>query len=287
MGGMKMPLFSCLPIVLLAACTPAPPPAPEPAAAAPAPAAHAGHDPAQATPAQPPSATAQAQGSFGSGAPVTVTLHFRDGAGAPLGPDQLQTVHEMRLHVLVVDPSLVDYSHVHPQPLATKGDWQFQFTPGHDRPYRLWLDATPAGGKQGYTVVTLNEDAATVPFERRLATQASAGGIEARLSFDAPLVAGETAAGRIELSRGGKPFTALEPVMGAYAHVVGIAQDWRGIAHVHPMGPEPHAPGDRGGPTLRFHLEPAQPGFLALHVQVRVDGRDVYLPFGVDVQPGK
>ena len=95
------------------------------------------------------------------------------------------------------------------------------------------------------------------------------------------------ASGRVELTRDGKPMTALEPVMGTYGHIVGIAQDWQHVAHVHPMGAEPHAPGDRGGPTLRFHLEPAQAGFLALHVQVRVDGKDVYLPFGIEVQPGK
>jgi hypothetical protein len=38
---------------------------------------------------------------------------------------------------------------------------------------------------------------------------------------------------------------------------------------------------------LRFHLEPKQAGYLALHLQVRVDGQDVYLPFGIEVQPGE
>ena len=122
---------------------------------------------------------------------------------------------------------------------------QFRFTPQHDRPYRLWLDTTPVGGKQSYTMLTVNDDAAPVPVQQRLATQAQAGGLAATLSFDQPPRAGAMATGRIELARGGKPTTALEPVMGAYAHIVGIAQDWRSIAHVHPMGPEPHAPGDR------------------------------------------
>ena len=279
MSGMKMPLFSCLSIALLAACTPSPPPA------AVAPAASPKVSGAQF--ATPKGTSAQAEGRFGHGSPVTVTLHFRGPQGAGVGPGQLQTVHEQKLHVLIVDPSLADYSHVHPAPLEKNGDWQFTFTPKHDRPYRLWLDATPVGGKQAYKMLTLNEAAARVPVDKRLAMQAQAGDLAATLSFDAPPRAGAMAAGRIELTRGGKPMTALEPVMGAYAHIVGIGEDWTSIAHVHPMGPEPHAPEDRGGPTLRFHLEPKQAGYLALHLQVRVDGQDVYLPFGIEVQPGE
>lgn len=268
---MKMPLFSCLAFALLAACTPSPP-----AAVAPV-----------AIPAKPAGTSAEAQGAFGAGAPVQVTLHFRGADGAGIGPAQLQTVHEQKLHVLIVDPSLADYSHVHPRALAADGDWSFEFRPRFNRPYRLWLDATPVGGKQAYTLLTINSAAAPVPVQRRLATRAQAGELAATLSFDAPPRAGAMASGRIEVTRAGRPTRGLEPVMGAYAHIVGIGEDWQSIAHVHPMGAQPHAPGDRGGPTLRFHLEPARAGFLALHLQVRVAGEDVYLPFGIEVQPGK
>src|SRR6478736_1432842 len=155
MGGMKMPLFSCLSLALLAACSPAPPPVAVAPAAAPI--------TAEVHPAAPEATSVESQGSFGQGAPVTVTLHFRDPEGAGVGPDQLQTVHEQKLHVLIVDPSLSDYSHVHPAPMATNGDWQFSFTPKHDRPYHLWLDATPVGGKHAYRMLTVNDAAARVP----------------------------------------------------------------------------------------------------------------------------
>jgi hypothetical protein len=288
---MKMPpSVFLLPLLVVAACSPAPPPAAttprvtsktETPAAAPATAAMDPSVPMQV-------ADAEVAGRFGAGSPVTVTLHVKDmmGSGA-MGPARFQTVHEHKLHVLIVDPSLSDYSHVHPEALPTEGDWRFSFTPKHDRPYRLWLDATPVGGKQYYSMVTINEAAARVPVERTLSTHAQSGDIEATLSFAQPPVAGGMASGRIELRRGGRPLAALEPVMGTYGHIVGLDADWQGIAHVHPMGPEPHAAGDRGGPSLSFHLEPKQAGFLKLHVQVRVDGRDVYLPFGIEVRPGK
>jgi hypothetical protein len=284
MGGMKMPplLFSALPL-LLTACSP---PAPAPASV---PAAHVHAQAQDATrAAKAPiehEATADTQGSFGDGKPVSVSLHVHDAAGAPMGPDQFQTVHEQKLHVLVVDPSLSDYRHVHPEYLGN-GEWRFSFLPRFDRPYRLWLDATPVGGSQHYAMVTINQAGERVPAHKLLASRARMGDLEATLSFDTPPRAGEMAAARIDLSRDGKPFAALEPVMGAYAHIVGIGEDWASIAHVHPLGAGPHAPGDRGGPQLRFHLEPARPGYLALWAQLRVDGKDVFIPFGIEVQPG-
>ena len=230
-------------------------------------------------------AEADVEGGFGTGKPVTVTLHVSDtmGSGA-MGPARFQVVHEQKLHVLIADPSLSDYTHVHPEPLGTEGDWRFSFTPRFDRPYRLWLDATPVGGKQGYGMVTINEEAARVPVEKVLASEARAGDVVATLAFESPPRAGQMARGRIQLRRGGQPLSALEPVMGAYGHLVGIGEDWKAIAHVHPLGAQPHAPGDRGGPALEFHLEPRAPGFLKLWLQVRVDGRDLYLPFGVQVR---
>lgn len=234
-----------------------------------------------------PQVSAEVTGRFGSGQPVTVVLHVRAADGTPLAPEALQVVHTERLHVLAVDPSLVDYSHSHPVAAATPGDWSFQFTPRHDRPYHLWLDLTPVGAKQAYVLVPVNASAADAPVEKTLTTTASAGGLDATLAFDAPPVAGQAAMGHVQVRRGGKPFAGLEPVMGAYAHIVGISQDFETIAHVHPLGAEPTAAGQRGGPDINFHIEPMKPGFLKLFAQVRTDGRDVFLPFGVDVaEPG-
>ena len=229
-------------------------------------------------------ATADAAGSFGSGKPVTVTLHVSDMmSGKPMDADSFSIVHTEKMHVLGVDPSLTDYSHSHPAPEAKAGDWRFSFTPKFNRPYHLWLDVTPLRGAHQYVMVTLNGGAATVPVEKTPALTAASGDIQATMSFDAPLRVGEASMGHIAIQRGGKPFAALEPLMGAYGHIVGISEDWATIAHVHPMGTEPTSPGDRGGPTLDFHLEPKHAGFLKLFAQVRVDGHDVFLPFGANV----
>lgn len=229
-------------------------------------------------------AKAEASGLFGSGKPVTVTLHVVDMmSGKPMGPESFEVAHTEKIHVLGVDPSLTDYSHSHPVPGAKPGDWRFQFTPKFDRPYHLWLDVKPVGGAHQYVMVAINEKGMPVPVEKTLSLTAAVGDINATLAFDAPLVTGQAAMGHLQFQRDGKPFAALEPVMGAYSHIVGISEDWTSIVHVHPMGMEPSKASDRGGPAIDFHLEPRQPGFLKLFAQIQVDGHDVFLPFAVNV----
>lgn len=231
-------------------------------------------------------ATAEVEGVFGSGKPVTVTLHVTDGAsGKALGPNDFEIEHTKTIHVLSVDPSLTDYSHAHPRPAGSPGIWSYAFVPRYNRAYHAWLDVKPVGGSQQYVMLTLNGQTSAAPVEKTLSRSAAVGAITAQLTFDAPLVQGQAASGHVRVFRDGKPFTALQPVMAAYAHIVGIAQDWQTIAHVHPMGAEPARDSDRGGPDIAFHLEPKRAGFLKLFAQIRVDGRDVYLPFGVLVAP--
>lgn len=231
-------------------------------------------------------AKAETSGTFGSGKPVTVALHVTDMmSGKPMGPDAFVVAHTEKMHVPAVDPSLTDYSHSHAVPTAVPGDWSFEFTPKFNRAYHLWLDVTPVGGAQQFVLVTVNGNGASAPVAKNMSLAASVGDISATLSFDPPLVAGQAALGHLQIKRNGKPFAALEPVMGAYAHLVGIAEDWTSISHVHPMGTEPTSASDRGGPAIDFHIEPTRAGFLKLFAQIKVDGKDVFLPFGLDVAP--
>lgn len=233
-------------------------------------------------------ASAEVTGEFGTGKPVNVMLHITDMmSGKVMGPEAFEIVHTQKVHVLGIDPSLTDYSHSHPAPTNKPGVWTFSFTPKFNRPYHLWLDVKAVGGKQEYVMLTLNEKAAAVPAEKLPLLIATMDNFTATLSFDAPLVEGAPAMGHVNILRDGKPFASLEPVMSAYGHIVGISEDWETISHVHPMGTEPSKDSDRGGPVIDFHLEPKHVGFLKLFAQIQVDGKDVFLPFGVNVLPAK
>ena len=99
-----------------------------------------------------------------------------------------------------------------------------------------------------------------------------------------PLRVGESALVKINV-RGpdGQPFKQLEPVMGAYAHMVAFPTNLESVTHVHPTGPEPTSKTERGGPDLSFHVVPEQAGFQKFYLQTQIGGRDRFIAFGVDV----
>jgi hypothetical protein len=75
----------------------------------------------------------------------------------------------------------------------------------------------------------------------------------------------------------GKPVRNLEPIMGAFAHGVGFSKDLESVLHVHPHGDELPSKEERAGPEISFHISPTRPGFHRLYVQVKIDGREVFV----------
>lgn len=200
--------------------------------------------------------------------------------------DDLKTVHTKQLHLLVVDQSLSDYQHIHPVATKAKGIYEFQFTqnkPGH---YNAYADITPTStGKQEFVPFTIgNDEEVPENIDRKVSNLVTVGNLSFKLDFDNPPMAGKASLGSIVISKNGKLFTQLEPVMGAYAHIVAFSEDNKTVLHVHPMGDEPSSEKSRGGPELSFHFEPKKSGFARLFVQIKVDGQDVYAPFGINVQ---
>lgn len=103
------------------------------------------------------------------------------------------------------------------------------------------------------------------------------------LKFDGDARAGQAVMGQIAVSKDSKPSTQLEPVMGAFAHIVAFSEDFNSVLHIHPMGKEPTRESVRGGPILEFHFEPQAVGFVKLFAQVRIKRKDLFLPFGLYV----
>src|SRR5690606_33685824 len=51
-----------------------------------------------------------------AGNAVQVTFTLKTHAGKAIGPADLLNVHTELLHLMIVDPQLMDYHHVHPRP---------------------------------------------------------------------------------------------------------------------------------------------------------------------------
>ncbi len=226
-------------------------------------------------------------GAFTAGKPQSVTLTLTDiKTGALIGPDQLALAHTKKLHLLIIDESLTDYQHIHPVAGAKLGDWTFSFTPKFGRTYRVWADSTRAGGDQEYVFADLvaGSEKAPAPDTKPVAT-AEMGGLKFALSFAGPVKAGEGVMGSVAIvdAKSGKPFTQLQPIMGAFGHVVAFSRDWGSIEHVHPQGTEPKADSDRSGPVVGFHMEPKNSGVMKIFVQIMANGREIIVPFTVNV----
>lgn len=229
-------------------------------------------------------------GPFAPGRAQGVALTLTDIAtGKPLGPNDLALAHTRRLHLLIVDASLTDYQHIHPvfDPLGT-GRWRFDFTPLFGRAYKVWADATLPDGSHEYVGANLVAGAGKAPSpSNAMVMTAEKDGLEFLLSFASPLKAGQAARGSIAIvdRRTGKPFAGLQPLMGAFGHIVAFAGNWNAIEHVHPLGAEPGTERERGGPVIDFHIRPERAGVVKLFAQIRANGRETIVPFTAMVAP--
>jgi hypothetical protein len=211
---------------------------------------------------------------------------------APVRPEDLLVVHTERIHLLIVDESLADYHHEHPVPSDEPGVYEFTLTPRRNGPYRVFADIVPAGSNvQEYAVCDLPGKApkGDAVAKDGSATSGAGDGLRVNLAWNTGGLALRAQqpinASILTSGMDGKPFDQLEPVMGAYAHLVAFHEDRQTVLHIHPTGAEPQKPEDRGGPHFSFRFWAPKPGFYRLYVQVQVAGRQVFAPFALTVEP--
>lgn len=209
----------------------------------------------------------------------------------PVTLNLLKEAHTQKIHLFVIDDTLEDYSHIHPQITKDPGVFEFEWQPQKQGHYRVWADVVPQNTNiQEYIVADLTP-AKNIPskINRTISMQSGVGNYNFKLSFeDRNLQVGKPSMGNITITDNqGKPIKDLEPIMGAFAHVVGFSEDFKSVVHIHPMGNAPSKLTDRGGPTLQFHIEPGQAGFVRLFAQVKIKGKNLYAPFGIMIQPAK
>lgn len=227
----------------------------------------------------------------GREAHAVVTL--KTGSGKPVAPEDLLVTHTRRLHLLIVDPSLSDYQHVHPEPAHTPGEWEFLFTPHRSGTYRVFADFTPSATGRGlYSSVDLPVGtAATEP--------SSVGGLRAGESnphvverngvtftlttAQQPVRAGQPIDLHFAMTRADGGDVPLEPVMGAFAHLVAFDETRSGFAHLHPTEVDLLKKPDAKKPALNFKLTIPRAGRYVIWAQVNLGGTEAFVPFVVDV----
>lgn len=219
--------------------------------------------------------------AVGQSAHYTLSIETPD--GNLLRPSDIAVTQTKLIHVLLVDPSLGDYQHIHPVPDGETGQWTFDFTPRRAGTYRLLAQCVPS-----YTLRELvgqaqidvpGQPSPDVP--RGLKPFADDGYVYSLHTTPDAVAAGSDATLTLSVRRANGGPVTLEPVMGTLGHMVAFDTGQRGFAHLHPTltGHER----DADDPALAFVLNLATPGRYRLWGQVRLDGRERFVPFDLQV----
>ena len=221
-----------------------------------------------------------------AGEPVEFNIAFLDSQGDKLLPHELAITHTERIHLMIVDVSLGDYHHIHPEPIGGTGNYQFTFTPAHGGSYRFFAEIVPVRTKRQVIAsqrLTF-EGNPPEPYQQTWegSTLANSwGGYRFELIPEkSQFRKSRDNAMRLRITREDGEEVELQEVMGAQAHLVAFDSGKSGFAHMHPYSLEPV-----GGlePEIPFLFYSPKNGAHRIWAQVRLENQDVFVPFDVEV----
>lgn len=239
-----------------------------------------------------------------AGRETRFTLALATSGGKPIGPVDLLTVHTRKMHLLLVDPTLQDYQHIHPDPGEKPGEWVFSHTPRRGGVYRVFADFTPAATGRGlYAFADYTAAGETAPDAAwrapGLGEETERGAYVLSLGLEKGDVVKAGAPGTLVFkvrAKDGSP-VPLEPVMGAYVHTTAFDEARSGFAHLHPRvepgeveppkdGLSPLPPlKDPVRPKFAFDVMIPREGRYLVWAQFRIGGEEWFQPFTLDVAP--
>lgn len=240
-------------------------------------------------------------GAIAAGRPVSLKFTMRDPTGAPVR--DLEIVHEMPLHLLMVSKDLSWYAHEHPE-LQADGTFTFTWTFPAPGEYTLFHDFTPKDVGMQVVPVTLSvpgSAASPIALVEDADRPKVIDGYTVTLDTGGPVTTGSGSHFAYTISLAGQPVSDLEPYLGAMGHLVIISEHREEFVHSHPHeggehAAEPHghdAPGEhghtgdeRGGPRVDFEAHFASPGLYKSWAQFQHRGRVITVPFTFRVEPG-
>jgi len=231
-----------------------------------------------------------------TGEPLWVTLLLVTAGGKPIAPEDLLVMHAKKLHLLITDPTLTEYQHVHPEPTRRPGEWRFLFTPRLGGRYRFFADFTPVATARS---LYANADLEVEGVLRNLGQvvgESPAGPVTSwsaeldgyRFTLEPaslPVRARQVADLKFRVKKIDGGIVPLEPVMEAYAHLVAFDANRSGFAHLHPMETDLSLRPDATLPRLAFKITIPEAGRYVIWAQVNLAGSELFVPFWFDVAP--
>lgn len=212
------------------------------------------------------------------GQPVKLHLIIHDATGAMI--KDFETVHEKKLHLIIVRDGLDQFAHIHPEIDRAKnitGTFTFP-TAGK---YRLYADHKPTGKKQATAIAEVNV-AGTSPPSPQLVPNApgrvKGDGLVADIAMEKTNSDGTTRISFSLFDAAGKPVADLQPYLGAMGHLIVISGDGKRYIHSH------HVKGKAPGGAVTFEVHFPHPGVYKGWGQFRRSDMVHDVPFVVKVE---
>jgi len=235
------------------------------------------------------------ESAIAQGESSRVRLDLKTSGGMSIAPHELAVTHTEKMHVMLIDPSLEDYHHVHPEAVGLDGQYFFDFTPALAGSYKVFTEIVPLRSRR--QAIALSElevpGQSTAPkFERSMVSLVD-GVLFELLNVPDILETGRDY--RLQLSTTDPEGKAidLEIVMGAKGHMVAFDSVGMGFAHMHPVGSVASVRtaglGGGGGfdsidQDLAFMFNVPNPGWYRLFAQIQVKGKAVFGRFDLRVE---
>ncbi len=215
-----------------------------------------------------------------------VTLELLTSGGMSIAPHELALTHTKKMHVMVVDPSLQDYHHVHPQAVGLNGQYTFEFTPNRAGTYQVFVEIVPLRTRRQIIAtgtIKVGGIASTMKFEHQI--ESIVDGLRFSLG-DMPAERMRTGVDyrfELDVTAADGSIVELQDVMGAPGHMVAFDAAGKGFAHMHPIDSVVSAR-SLGSPELAFLFNVPNPGWYRVFAQVQVSGREVFGHFDLEVE---
>lgn len=197
-----------------------------------------------------------------------------------VGDQNLNVVHEKKIHMFVYDKSLSKLHHVHPEYVNDR--WTVTERLPNNGDYFMWsqgelaVDGTEFSSKTTFTLRN-GEPATSIPASLGNVRTASDGNSQVTMSNES-LRAGRTAMPLLTFSRTDGTQPEITEYLGAKAHVIIVSLNGENLIHAHPM--------DHGTPNqLMLHAKFPDAGDYRVWVQFMDGGNLKTVPLSVNVLP--
>ncbi|MCC6427232.1 MAG: hypothetical protein IT435_10480 [Phycisphaerales bacterium] len=234
-------------------------------------------------------------GTIEAGKPVNLLWTLKDPRGMQV--KDVEIVHEMPLHLLMVSKDLSWYAHEHPK-LEADGTFTMTWTFPSGGEYTLFHDFTPKDVGMQVVPVTLKVEGqakSAVALTPDADKPKTVDGYTVTLNTGGPVKTRGATTMSYTIAKDGKPVSDLTPYLGAMGHLVIISQDLKEFVHSHP---HEHADGDhdhakqghtdmKGGPKVDFEAHFKAAGLYKGWAQFQHNGKVITVPFTFSVAKGE